>query len=71
MSKYKATYELVLIISGFTKLKYTIGKSIKKKTIEAITMFTEQIVNYHVYPVFPHDHRYAKRVFLVGEVFKV
>ena len=39
---YKATYDLVLIIFRFTKnfnreYKYTIGESIKKETIEAIT----------------------------------
>ena len=39
---YKATYDLVLIIFRFVKnfnreYKYTIGESIKKETIEAIT----------------------------------
>ncbi|MCF6269926.1 MAG: hypothetical protein L3J41_09455 [Melioribacteraceae bacterium] len=39
---YKATYDLVLIIIRFVKnfnreYKYTIGESIKKETIEAIT----------------------------------
>ena len=39
---YKATYDLVLIVFRFVKnfskeYKYTIGESIKKETIEAIT----------------------------------
>ena len=39
---YKATYDMVLVIFGFVKnfnkeYKYTIGESIKKEAIEAVT----------------------------------
>jgi hypothetical protein len=40
---YKATYDLLLAISQFTKefskeFKYTVGESLKKETIELLTL---------------------------------
>ena len=53
---YKATYDLLLAIFKFTKefskeYKYTVGESLKKETIELLTLIYRANTRYHKHDV--------------------